>query len=57
MPISAANDGATMEIDVLVVGAGPAGLMAAFALARAGVNVRIVDKRCILPFLLSLLEK
>ncbi|KAG7094171.1 hypothetical protein E1B28_007781 [Marasmius oreades] len=33
------------NVDVLVVGAGPAGLMCAFGLARAGVNVRIVDQR------------
>ncbi|KAF7332387.1 hypothetical protein MKEN_00120500 [Mycena kentingensis (nom. inval.)] len=33
------------ELDVLVVGAGPAGLMAAHALARAGVKVRIIDQR------------
>ncbi|KAF8265527.1 FAD binding domain-containing protein [Lactarius quietus] len=33
------------RVDVLVVGAGPAGLMCGNALARAGVNVRIVDKR------------
>jgi NADPH-dependent 2,4-dienoyl-CoA reductase/sulfur reductase-like enzyme len=33
-------------VDVLIVGAGPAGLMCANALARAGVNVRIIDKRC-----------
>ncbi|EPQ56124.1 hypothetical protein GLOTRDRAFT_137955 [Gloeophyllum trabeum ATCC 11539] len=32
-------------VDVLVIGAGPAGLMAANALGRAGVNVRIIDKR------------
>ncbi|TFK53739.1 hypothetical protein OE88DRAFT_1790612 [Heliocybe sulcata] len=32
--------------DVLVIGAGPAGLMCAQALARAGVKVRIIDKRC-----------
>ena len=31
--------------DVLIIGAGPAGLMAANALNRAGVSVRIVDKR------------
>ncbi len=31
------------EIDVLVVGAGPVGLMAASQLARAGVSVRLVD--------------
>ncbi|KAL1740745.1 FAD binding domain-containing protein [Schizophyllum fasciatum] len=32
-------------VDVLVIGAGPSGLMAATALKRAGVDVRIVDKR------------
>ena len=31
---------------VLIIGAGPAGVMCANALARAGVDVRIVDKRC-----------
>ena len=33
-----------MPIDVLVVGAGPAGAVAATVLARAGVNVLIVDR-------------
>ncbi|KAF7369055.1 hypothetical protein MVEN_00232300 [Mycena venus] len=33
------------KVDVLVIGAGPAGLMCANALAKAGVNVRIVDQR------------
>jgi phenol 2-monooxygenase len=32
-------------VDVLIVGAGPSGLMAANALVRAGVNVRIVDQK------------
>lgn len=32
-------------VDVLVIGAGPAGLMAANGFAKAGVNVRVVDKR------------
>ncbi|KAF8586467.1 hypothetical protein K439DRAFT_1340899 [Ramaria rubella] len=32
-------------VDVLVVGAGPAGLMCAHALAKFGVNVRVVDQR------------
>ena len=31
--------------DVLIIGAGPAGVMCANALAMAGVNVRVVDKR------------
>ncbi|KAJ7117712.1 FAD binding domain-containing protein [Mycena epipterygia] len=33
------------EVDVLVIGAGPAGLMCANALAKAGVNVRVIDQR------------
>lgn len=33
------------DVDVLIVGAGPAGLMCANALAKAGVKVRIIDKR------------
>ena len=32
-------------VDVLVIGAGPAGVMAANALNNAGINVRIVDKK------------
>ncbi|KAG6908894.1 hypothetical protein DXG01_002872 [Tephrocybe rancida] len=42
MPISTIK---TSDVDVLIIGAGPAGLMACNALARAGINVRIVDKR------------
>lgn len=37
-------------VDVLVVGAGPAGLMAATALAKGGVNVKIVDQKYALFF-------
>ncbi|KAI0642304.1 FAD binding domain-containing protein [Trametes meyenii] len=33
------------KVDVLVIGAGPAGLMCANALSRAGIPVKIVDKR------------
>ena len=33
------------HVDVLVVGAGPAGLMMATWLAKCGVKTRIVDKR------------
>ncbi|KIK81429.1 hypothetical protein PAXRUDRAFT_15250 [Paxillus rubicundulus Ve08.2h10] len=32
-------------VDVLVIGAGPAGLMSANALAMAGVDVRVIDQR------------
>lgn len=33
------------NVEVLVIGAGPAGLMAGNALASAGVDVRVIDKR------------
>lgn len=33
-----------MDADVLVVGAGPAGAIAALTLARAGVRVRVIDR-------------
>ncbi|KDR69199.1 hypothetical protein GALMADRAFT_77605 [Galerina marginata CBS 339.88] len=33
------------EVDVLIIGAGPAGLMAGNALAKNGINVRIIDQR------------
>jgi 2-polyprenyl-6-methoxyphenol hydroxylase-like FAD-dependent oxidoreductase len=33
------------NVDVLIVGAGPAGLMMAEWMARCGINARIVDKR------------
>jgi phenol 2-monooxygenase len=33
------------RVDVLVIGAGPAGLFAAHALKRNGIDVRIIDKR------------
>src|SRR5688572_32243098 len=32
------------EFDVIVVGAGPAGTLAALRLARAGVRVRLIDR-------------
>jgi 2-polyprenyl-6-methoxyphenol hydroxylase-like FAD-dependent oxidoreductase len=35
---------ATQDADVIVVGAGPVGLVAAFELARRGVRVRVIDK-------------
>lgn len=39
------SSGLETSVDVLIIGAGPAGLMCANALGRAGVNVRIVDQR------------
>jgi hypothetical protein len=33
------------KVDVLIIGAGPAGLMAANALSSFGVTVRVIDKR------------
>lgn len=36
------------KVDVLVIGAGPAGLMCAQGLKRAGVDVRIIDQRYVL---------
>ncbi|GIK04641.1 hypothetical protein Aspvir_008724 [Aspergillus viridinutans] len=35
----------TSYTDVLIIGAGPSGLMAAYWMARCGVNARIIDKR------------
>lgn len=33
------------EVDVLIVGAGPAGMMLALWMSRLGIKTRIVDKR------------
>jgi phenol 2-monooxygenase (NADPH) len=33
------------RVDVLIVGAGPAGVMCANALAAAGIRVKIMDQR------------
>ncbi|OSD04725.1 hypothetical protein PYCCODRAFT_1433057 [Trametes coccinea BRFM310] len=45
--MAAHSNASTQEsyVDVLIVGAGPAGVMCANALVHAGINVRIVDKR------------
>ncbi|MEO8930613.1 MAG: NAD(P)/FAD-dependent oxidoreductase [Caldimonas sp.] len=40
---SATVDGSVMDVDVLLIGAGPAGLAAAAALVQAGIAVTIVD--------------
>ncbi|EFI27336.1 FAD binding domain-containing protein [Coprinopsis cinerea okayama7 len=39
------NQSVESTTDVLIIGAGPAGLMACHALAKLGIRVRIVDKR------------
>ncbi|RYO92707.1 hypothetical protein DL764_008098 [Monosporascus ibericus] len=39
------NRGPESNVDVLIIGAGPAGLMAACWMAHCGVTTRIVDKR------------
>ena len=39
------NGARESKVDVLVIGAGPAGVMAGNALAKAGINVRVIDKR------------
>ena len=38
------DSGGTRDADVLVIGAGPAGSIAALTLARAGVRVRLIDR-------------
>lgn len=41
----AAESMPTSEVDVLIIGAGPAGMMMALWMARLGIKARIVDKR------------
>jgi len=41
----AVNGVAPERVDVIIVGAGPAGLMMAEWMAKCGVKTRIVDKR------------
>lgn len=47
------SDANESKVDVLVIGAGPAGLMCATGLARAGVKVRIIDNRCVCSFIVG----
>ncbi|KZT67060.1 hypothetical protein DAEQUDRAFT_408705 [Daedalea quercina L-15889] len=37
-----------LNIDVLIIGAGPAGLMAALTLSHLGIGVKLLDRRCAL---------
>jgi len=37
-------------VDVLVIGAGPAGVMCSNALAAAGIHVKVIDQRLVLVF-------
>lgn len=48
----------TSHVDVLIIGAGPAGLMLANWMSRCGIKARVIDKRstkvseCIFAFIL-----
>lgn len=42
---SSNSTSAVDKVDVLIVGAGPAGLMMAMWMAKCGIKTRIVDKR------------
>lgn len=37
----------SVNTDVLIMGAGPAGLMVALALSTLGIDVKILDRRCV----------
>ncbi|KAJ5627728.1 hypothetical protein N7490_009956 [Penicillium lividum] len=43
--MSASQSASESETDVIILGAGPAGLMVAYWMARYGIRTRIVDKR------------
>lgn len=46
MAANGVGDGvASDRVDVLIVGAGPAGLMMAEWMAKCGIKTRIIDKR------------
>lgn len=48
----------TSHVDVLIIGAGPAGLMLANWMSRCGIKTRVIDKRStkVSVFLLSFFE-
>lgn len=56
MGASSTSVGDVEEVDVLIIGAGPSGLMAAQALARQGVRTKIIDKRSGLVLLYQAFE-
>jgi putative polyketide hydroxylase len=45
MPMTTAMGGSTGQIPVLIVGAGPAGLVAAAELARHGIEPLVIERR------------
>tara|TARA_B100001250_G_scaffold395505_1_gene400486 strand:- start:4614 stop:4778 length:165 start_codon:yes stop_codon:yes gene_type:complete len=49
----------TQEFDVLVIGAGPSGIMAASMVNKSGLKVKVVEKTCFPRFVIgeSLLAK
>ena len=50
---SRSHEDQVSSVDVLVVGAGPAGLFCAMALVQGGVQVKVIDQKCAsLPLLL-----
>src|SRR5579864_7041391 len=44
MPVTPVNNGSSSPLDVVIVGAGPAGLAAAIAAKRRGLEARVFEK-------------
>ena len=47
----------SLNTDVLIIGAGPAGLMAALTLSHLGVGVRVLDRRYVFTCAASAFER